>query len=400
SNASSLRKRFGFGTLTRENSRTDNESKAGSVWRTLSKNTKAAGEAESQPSSLSKSFLMRSRSIDNDNRRPITARPVSQDRPTSSSGLSLEQPQHRPGSGHNTLSSLTTIGEGLPEHFQTPRKKRRSSLSDLKSLSTPTYVSSPAELRTVNLPESSIQEARLALRTPSPMKLQKIQNAKGDSPPRLGFTPQKENSPSIPRNTLTERAVNRRPDEVTVTNLSSHKGKDAQKGIPTLKSGLPERRSPRPRTASNNNAYPKVVGLSPQKLRLQSPQKLRERLQSEQKAIEGAQGSLQAELTKISEEISALNLHRGSKLGSPDLNRLTARMATLETRLTTTFTNLSNRTTSIRSDIDSSLTVSEKKAKSLDQLYREANAENEALYERFNDELEKVLKAVRGGQGQ
>ena len=401
SNASSLRKRFGFGTLTRENSRTDNESRAGSVWRTLSKNTKSSGDAESQPSSLSKSFLMRSRSIDNDNRRPLIARPASQDRPTSSGGLSPEQPQHRPGSGHNTLTSLTTIGEGLPEHFQTPRKKRRSSLSDLKSLSTPTpaYVSSPAELRTVNLPDSSIQKARLALRTPSPTKLQKVPRSREDSPPRLVFTPKKENSPSIPRNTLTERAVNRKSDETSVTSLSPQKSKAVHTGIPTLKYGLQERGSPRPRTASNNNASPKKAGSSPQKLRLQSPQKLRERLQSEQKAIEGAQGSLQAELTKISEEISGLNLHRPPKSGSPDINRLTTRITTLETKLTATFADLSNRTASLRSDLDSSLTVSEKKSKSLDQLYRDANAENEALYERFNDELERVLRGVKGGQG-
>ena len=42
--------------------------------------------------------------------------------------------------------------------------------------------------------------------------------------------------------------------------------------------------------------------------------------------------------------------------------------------------------------------MSEKKAKKLDELYREANAENEALYERFNEELGKILQGVKGGQ--
>lgn len=37
--------------------------------------------------------------------------------------------------------------------------------------------------------------------------------------------------------------------------------------------------------------------------------------------------------------------------------------------------------------------------RSLDQLYREANAENEALYERFNEELGRILKGVRAGVG-
>ena len=37
--------------------------------------------------------------------------------------------------------------------------------------------------------------------------------------------------------------------------------------------------------------------------------------------------------------------------------------------------------------------------KKLDALYQEANAENEALYERFNDELGKILARVRKGEG-
>ena len=40
-----------------------------------------------------------------------------------------------------------------------------------------------------------------------------------------------------------------------------------------------------------------------------------------------------------------------------------------------------------------------KKARRLDELYQEANAENEALYDRFNEELSKILKGVRAGNG-
>ena len=40
-----------------------------------------------------------------------------------------------------------------------------------------------------------------------------------------------------------------------------------------------------------------------------------------------------------------------------------------------------------------------KKARKLDELYQEANAENEALYERFNAELSKILLGVRAGNG-
>lgn len=53
----------------------------------------------------------------------------------------------------------------------------------------------------------------------------------------------------------------------------------------------------------------------------------------------------------------------------------------------------------MKKDVDTSLLVSEKRAKKLDELYREASAENEALYERFNTELGKVVKEVRAGNG-
>lgn len=38
--------------------------------------------------------------------------------------------------------------------------------------------------------------------------------------------------------------------------------------------------------------------------------------------------------------------------------------------------------------------------KKLDELYREASAENEALYERFNSELGRITKEVRTGKGE
>lgn len=44
--------------------------------------------------------------------------------------------------------------------------------------------------------------------------------------------------------------------------------------------------------------------------------------------------------------------------------------------------------------------MSERRAKKLDELYREASAENSALYERFNVELSKVTKEVRLGAGE
>jgi hypothetical protein len=76
-----------------------------------------------------------------------------------------------------------------------------------------------------------------------------------------------------------------------------------------------------------------------------------------------------------------------------------ARVASLEKHLKTTLDALATRTTSISQDVTTSLQVSEARAKHLDKLYRDMNAENEALYVRFNEELEKVERSVRKGKG-
>ena len=132
---------------------------------------------------------------------------------------------------------------------------------------------------------------------------------------------------------------------------------------------------------------------------------MRERLQNEQKAINEVETSLQAELNKIGEEMSALRLQLPQAQTSPtrtpngtDSRALAARLTALESKVSASTADLATRSTSIQRVLDSSLLVSEKKAKKLDELYREANAENEALYERFNEELGKVLQGVKGGQ--
>lgn len=50
-------------------------------------------------------------------------------------------------------------------------------------------------------------------------------------------------------------------------------------------------------------------------------------------------------------------------------------------------------------NLSSQLEASNRKSKKLDALYQEANAENEALYERFNDELRKIVGRVKKGEG-
>ena len=284
SNASSIRKRFGFGTLSRENSKSETESRVGQVWRSLSK--KSTAEGDSQPSSISKAFLSRSRSTDTDTRKPLPSRPVSQE---GSNTINTSQDSRpRPGSSHNTLFGLSTIGEAVSEPVQPSlKKKRRSSLSDLHAImaSGLTSFGSPAQAYKPQTSEDSIkpfQAARTALRTP-PSKSQ-IPKSQCGSPNRFGSPSKvlalpsnipgspdrKENSPSITRSTLTERAVNRKTDEVVIASFSPKKRENSQTGIPALKRALQERSSPSVNSATQSTK----LNTSPQKLRMQSPQKV------------------------------------------------------------------------------------------------------------------------------
>lgn len=68
--------------------------------------------------------------------------------------------------------------------------------------------------------------------------------------------------------------------------------------------------------------------------------------------------------------------------------------------MTTLTSTLNSRTTSLEKDIEDSLLVSERRARKLDELYREASAENEALYQRFNSELSRVTREIRAGGGE
>lgn len=145
----------------------------------------------------------------------------------------------------------------------------------------------------------------------------------------------------------------------------------------------------------------------PKRLRMQSPQKLRERLQNEQSATSASQNSLQDELSKIGDELTATPSKIGSVRTKPSPVRgglssnmdLAARVLKMESQLSKVVDELTAKSKAIQDDLGSSLVVSENKSKKLDDLYREANAENEALYARFNDELGRVLKAVKGGEG-
>jgi hypothetical protein len=139
---------------------------------------------------------------------------------------------------------------------------------------------------------------------------------------------------------------------------------------------------------------------------------LRDRLQNEKRAQAAAESAFQTELELIGEEISALKLSptqtrqdgsnaKSATASSPNSGAaLASRIGQLECRFSTLCTDFGTRTAALEQDLETSLIVSEKRAKKLDELLREASAENEALYERFNTELSKVVKDIRMGSGE
>ncbi|KAH7394932.1 hypothetical protein DE146DRAFT_658720 [Phaeosphaeria sp. MPI-PUGE-AT-0046c] len=419
----SLRKRFGFGTLSRENSKSENESKVGSLWRSLSKNNHGA---DIQPPSFSKAgpaSLARSNSTDTGRLSP--KRPSSRDRPTVLGAFNFENASAT-GNSRSFVGALGTIGE-VPPTTGPPRKKRRSSLSDLKTLQdandVPTW--SP---QTPRRPESrDARQSSAEPRTPSRTTPSTLKHASSiPTPTRLGSPMRKDNSPA---NTL-DRAGATRPksmianpetkDEVTIKTYGAHKKRsergDSVSGIPSLKampsgSGLSERPGSgntikMPPTSRSSTKAGASSTSPPKRLRMQSPQKLRERLQNQQRDIDSASQDIQNELSAIGHKLNAKSIPRLTTQSSAPLLTSSSstipphesRLALLEKNIQSTLDGLSARTSSIAQDVSSSLQVSEARAKHLDQLYRDMNAENEALYARFNEELEKVTSSARKGK--
>jgi hypothetical protein len=391
SNASSLRRRFAD-TILRQNSTKEERP---SVWRTLSKNSRIVATGEPiPPSSLSKgSSINRSRSIESPGRRPM-----SRDRPTVLGAF-----EERPSSAKGDPFRLSTIGASPPVEEKKDsgklKKKRRSSLSDLKSLMAAATLGdsspmSPSPNRLKGLKLENISSPR----TPSPTKIPVVNGERGRSSVYLNGSPvQKEITPlpSTPRNPgLTERPGNimSTPD-VVVRDLWSE-GKGHNKTL-SLSSNIPTLRgTPRDRAGSGTRPTTSAGKTSPQKLRLQSPQKLRERLQNEAKAISEAETSLQNELSKIGEEMARLNA--GHTLRPTEVDKLTSTITKLESKIPEIVKDLTARNDSMKADLEKSLQASEFKVKGLDQLYKESSAENELLYEKFNGELGKIVKALKG----
>lgn len=410
----SLRRRFAD-TVFRQGSQKADAEHRPSVWRTLSKTTRSVATGDQ---SASKPSLGRAHSIESPDRK---SRPGSRDRPTIMGAF-----DDRPGSSDSIAPKprLSTIGASPPPEDQqdkgttrSSKKKRRSSLSDLKSLMAQATIGpvtppeqTPATNNSFEMNSSPRTPCPVKV-SPSPLKITKLptSNSIMDRDRSLMYrnTPTlKENipfaSPDRSIGNLTERAQN------IMSSLDStpfvfpvkeqwraghNKTVSLSSNIPTLR-GTPRDPS-RPINSYGNNT-PNGVR-SPQRLRLQSPQKLRERLQNEAKAINEAEASLQNELSKIGEEMAKLNAVSAIPRTS-DIARLSEAVLLLETKIPNIVKDLNERNDAVKKELEVSLQASEFKVKGLDQLYKESSAENELLYEKFNAELGKIVKALRASK--
>ncbi|KAL2018213.1 hypothetical protein VTK56DRAFT_1120 [Thermocarpiscus australiensis] len=381
SNTSSLRKRFGFDTLLRQNSKTDTDRP--SVWRTLSKHSRNPGSGET--GSLSKAS--RSKSVDMGPNYALPnrlRRPGSRDRPPVAGAF--DDIQHRPASAYR----LETIGEPEgPENGDTrsAKKKRRSSLSDLKTLMEAASLEDPPLVPLRINKQQTAEKFNSAARPPSPSKIPVSPQFQLPLQPSRSSR-QKENLGE----TLQESADFPGTDESTPQRARAKTITVSQ--IPTLK---PSSRIPAPSAESlarPSTSPGKPAGTS-QKLRLQSPQKLRERLQNEKRVVDEVDASLRTELSRISEDMARVNsaLPRST---TTDLRRLSAAVRALEDRVPQAMQELQERHAAMQRDVEATLRATEAKVRAIDQLYKEATAENELLYEKFNAELAKMVRALKG----
>ncbi|KAI3402076.1 hypothetical protein diail_5 [Diaporthe ilicicola] len=411
SNTSSLRRKFGFDNLLRQNSK--NEGDRPSMWRTLSKHGRHPATGDS--SSLGRSAINRSKSIDvgvptvpNKLRRP-----GSRDRPRVAGAfddMNVRPPNtHRPGSSHRLESGLETIGEPETELLEPPKslkKKRRSSLSDLKNLMEVSSLESPPPMP-LNVTKQTSEKVNAAPpRIPVPSsKLPTSPSKPKPSPPpvsKIPVTPQSQSlrSPRQKENPATEPFQSIFSTPQPPSSGSSLRRKHAKtlssSNIPSLRpSRLPMAGAFSPTTTDFSRSTTSVGRSSTQRLKLQSPQKLRERLESEKKAIEDVDSGLKSELSRISADMARVN-NTMPRSATGDLRKLSASMKALDDRIPQVLQELDERQRAIKEDLEASLKASEAKVKAIDQLYKEATAENEILYEKFNSELGKIVKAIRG----
>ncbi len=364
SNTSSLRRKLGFDTLLRQNGKNDTDSRS-SMWRTLGK--------QGRHPVLGEGSVGRSKSIDAGVGK--FRRPGSRDRPPIAGAFDDSS-----GSRPNSSQRLETIGEPESEETApTSSRKRRSSLSDLKSLLEATTIVENADevpLQPLSRMRETSQKFNSGPRVPSPSKIPVSPTSSSSRSPRT------KDPTDDPFKVVSPVETNLRKGHNKTLSTSN---------IPMLKSSRSVGADP----VEFPLRLPTSPNKSPSKLRLQSPQKLRERLQVEKKAVEEVDATLQSELSKIAADMAKVNAAL-PRSPTADIRKLSLSVAALEERVPALVAQLADRQDQLRRDMEGALRTSEAKVRAVDQLYKESTAENELLYERFNGELAKIVKAIKG----
>ncbi|KAI5805014.1 hypothetical protein EDC01DRAFT_354531 [Geopyxis carbonaria] len=394
SSSTSLRKRFGALTHSSSTSSSDLPQRPNSVWRTLSKREKG--------------HVARSKSTDYDIRTaPKLLRPSSRDRaiPSALGVFAQTNSPQRPMS--TIIASPAPITPVVTPGLR--RVKRRSSLSDLTSH--PDYVHIPAPPKLGS--PAHLVEARYGhpppppARTGSPMdRLDRY----GTPPPRAGSAMDRLDRYGTPP-PRTGSPMDRLDR-------------------PASKDGLRER-SPSP--LKSEIPIPARSGTGTPRLKMMSTNKLRERLESEKRIINGVDPELSDELARISAELSAAisltpvrTRPRAGTLagGEKSLLDLSSRVKAVEAQLTThaaradaaeaklaaaeeRVADAEHVARSLRKRVDAAENAARtaqqaaraagEKLKERGRELEDARQENDILFETFNRELARVAKG-RGAE--
>ncbi|KAF2083928.1 hypothetical protein K490DRAFT_50424 [Saccharata proteae CBS 121410] len=391
---SSLKKRFGFGSLRRENSKHESDEAGGksSMWRT-------------------------SNSTDTD-QRLSPKRPTSRDRPTVLGAFPFEDsPSH---SVRSFGGALGTIGEG---HEVPKKKKRRSSLGDLRELQTNQAKDKTSTAWSPSTPRriDHQRERTAGIFSTHSRTLPRPRTAHGPMKPPP--PPSKDDEVTVTATMPRTLARTKRSDTISTPPTIFHTRTGSISNIPTLH---------RPTSSENSSSGPSLgapfapAPKTTRRLRLQSTQKLRERLQNEKRAIaeeEEKHKAVKAELDRIKAEQQqiAVSPSRASpSRPSPSrgytepqtplrIQRLSTRrdsnLDSAHQSLQTQLDRSDARLGELHADhfrtqqlVDGSLTVTENRSREFERLLKEKEHEVEELYATANEELGRQIERLRGGE--
>ncbi|KAB8416430.1 hypothetical protein FH972_024949 [Carpinus fangiana] len=337
SKASSFSKRFGRGILNRQNSKsTDLGARLGSIrsWRT----------GKSPVGDSPRSALNRARSVDLITQSASSSRPVSRDRPQFLSAFDGSPGLHRPQSGHSKDPGRDVKTNGS---LATPKPKRRSSLSDIKSLPAPNL--SPLTW-TPGALERGDKQNTPKLNTPGSILASRMANVEIPivaaplsprekkceivHPLRVNGRPCSRDEDPFVDGTTPLKAILPAKTTTKITILSQS---EASAPLPVPRGVLSERpasgNTPPPPQSPPKRSEPDTL----RKVRHQSPQKLNDRLKGQHEAVGGLKSGLKTELAKLGEDFAALGWSSANRNNSRSVEPSTSKdqkvVANVTTRL-------------------------------------------------------------------